>query len=326
MSRKPRSTAGSSHRSPQVSNVVSSPDEDEVAGIVITPPERIIEPDAGISKRQLAEYYAAVADWVTAHLAGRPLSLVRCPQGRQKQCFYQKHFTDTLPKAVRGVPIREKDGEDQYVVIDDIQGIVSLVQMGVLEFHPWGSTAEHVEQPDRLIFDLDPGEGVDWKIVVQTARDLADLLSELGLTSFVRTSGGKGLHIVVPIQRRAEWPAVREFTADVTWALIARAPERYARTMSKAERPGKIFVDYFRNQRGATAVASYSTRARSGFPVATPVTWEELSPKIQPNQWTIANLPARLKRLKKDPWERFFSIRQSLTSQILKAVKAARES
>lgn len=292
------------------SSAVSSVD---VAGVAISHPLRVLYPEMGLTKQDLAEYYESIADWILPHVVNRPLTLVRCPGGRTGQCFYQKHLADEPPEHFRGVSIKEKSGTGRYVVIDDLAGLVSLVQMGVLEIHPWPARADNVEAPDRLVFDLDPGEGVPWKNVVVAARDVRDRLGELGLESFLRTSGGKGLHVVAPLARRNSWDEIKAFAKAVADRLVRQAPDRYIATMSKAKRRGKVFVDYLRNHRGATAIASYSTRAREGAPVAAPLAWHELSVRIKPNGFTVKNVPQRLAKLKADPWEGFFKVRQSLT-------------
>jgi bifunctional non-homologous end joining protein LigD len=225
-----------------------------------------------------------------------------------------------MPKKVRGVAIKEKEKRENYVVIDDLSGLISLIQIGVLEFHPWPARADDVERPDRLVFDLDPGEGVAWRAVVDGAREVCDFLSRLGLESFLRTSGGKGLHVVVPLSRRNSWSQLKEFAKGVADAITAQAPDRYIATMSKAKRHGKVFIDYLRNQRGATAVASYSTRSRAGAPVATPLAWDELPSRIKADSFRVKNLPKRLESLEADPWHDFFSVKQSLTAKMLSAV------
>ncbi|MEX2575043.1 MAG: DNA ligase D [Halofilum sp. (in: g-proteobacteria)] len=291
-----------------------------VCGVTLSHPERVLYPQQNITKAQLAEYYAEVADWMLPQVAGRPLSLVRCPQGQPGQCFYQKHLQDGAPEAVSTVEIAEKDQRIGYGVIDDAAGLVALAQMGVLEIHPWGARADQPERPDRLIFDLDPGEGVAWRSVIQAAREVGARLEELGLRSFVKSTGGKGLHVVAPLQRRQDWDRVKAFAGAVAHRLAAEAPERYLAKMSKAERRGRVFIDYLRNARGATAVAPYSTRAREGAPVATPLRWDELARLRDPRKYTLTNLPTRLKRLEASPWEDFFDIRQSITRKAARAV------
>jgi bifunctional non-homologous end joining protein LigD len=284
-----------------------------IAGVPISNPDRVLYPEMGLTKLGLAEYYESIAKWILPHVVNRPLTLVRCPEGRSKQCFYQKHLSGTRPEAVRGISIREKGGASEYVVIDDLAGLVSLVQMGVLEFHPWLARADNVEAPDRLIFDLDPGEGVRWKAVIDAARELRDRLEELGLETFLRTSGGQGLHVVAPLSRRNTWDELKSFARAVADDMVRRNPDGYIATLSKAKRSGRVFIDYLRNQRGATAIASYSTRAREGAPVAAPLAWRELSVRVKPNSYTVADMPRRMASLKADPWNGFFAVKQSIT-------------
>jgi bifunctional non-homologous end joining protein LigD len=288
----------------------------EVAGVRLTNPDRVLYPEQGYTKKDLAEYYDQIADWILPYVAERPLTLVRCPEGHLGECFYQKHLTGAMPDAVGGVKIKEKGKTEEYVMIRDLAGLISLVQMGVLEMHPWPARSDNVERPDYLVFDLDPGEGVTWTDVVQGAKDVRQRLEDVGLKTYLRTSGGKGLHVCVPITRRNTWDEVKQFAKSVADTMARDDPGRYIAIMSKAKRRGKVYVDYLRNQRGATAIASYSTRARSGATVATPLAWEELARLKQANGFNIENLPARLAKLKKDPWEDFFSTRQSLTREV----------
>ena len=285
-------------------------DDATVAGVTITHPERVIYPEQGLTKQDLAEYYEAVADWILPYVAGRPLTLVRCPQGREGKCFYQKHLTDSLPDALRGVVV-DKD-EAEYVVLDDVSGLVSLVQMGVLEIHPWGSRAESLEKPDQIVFDLDPGPGVAWEQMIAAARAVKKRITGYKLKPFVRTSGGKGLHIVIPLKPGATWEEVKEYAKTVAHYMQHDDPDLYIATASKAKRDKKIFVDYLRNSRGATSVACYSTRARSGAPVAMPLRWEELGKLKSADQYTVENCLRRMSSLRKDPWDEFFKVRQTL--------------
>jgi bifunctional non-homologous end joining protein LigD len=288
----------------------------EVAGVRLTNPDRVLYPDAGITKRDLATYYEKISEWILPYVAERPLTLVRCPEGHTGECFYQKHLTGSMPDAVEGVMVKEKGKSEEYVMIRDVAGLVSLVQMGVLEMHPWPARRDNIERPDYLVFDLDPGEGIAWKDVVQGARDVRDVLEKVGLTTFLRTSGGKGLHVCVPIARRNDWDEVKQFAKSVADRMETEQPDRYIATMSKAKRRGKVYVDYLRNQRGATAIASYSTRARAGATVATPISWDELGKLKAANTFDIKNVPTRLGRLKRDPWAEFFSTKQSLAREI----------
>jgi bifunctional non-homologous end joining protein LigD len=290
--------------------------EATIAGVRLTHPERVLYPEQGITKRDLAEYYECIADWILPYVVKRPLTLVRCPEGYTGECFFQKHLTGTMPDTFRGVMIKEKGQREKYVAVNDLPGLVSLVQMGVLEIHPWPAREDNVERPDYFVFDLDPGEGTTWKDVVHGARELRERLEAVGLTTFLRTSGGKGLHVVVPIDRRTTWDDFKQFAKSVADTMTREAPDLYIATISKAKRSGKIFIDYLRNQRGATAIASYSTRRRSGAPVATPIAWDELNAKTRPDMFNIVNLPKRLEKLKKDPWIDFFKVRQSITAKI----------
>jgi bifunctional non-homologous end joining protein LigD len=292
-----------------------SPREKGIAGVRVslTHPERVLFPDTGLTKVGLANYYAQIAEWILPHLKDRPLSLVRCPDGQAAgKCFYQKHVGAGTPKSLGRVLIEEKNGPEEYVYVSDVAGLVGLVQISVLEIHPWGSRRDNVEKPDRLTFDLDPGPGIAWKQLVEAALATRELLSEHGLDSFVKTTGGKGLHVVVPLApRRHDWDDAKRFCKHVAGMLADQAPKKYTITMAKAARQGKIFVDYLRNDRGSTAVAAYSTRARQGAPVSTPINWNELTAISGSDHFRVENLPARLASLKRDPWAKIDEIRQS---------------
>jgi bifunctional non-homologous end joining protein LigD len=220
------------------------------------------------------------------------------------------------------VNVSEDGAPDYNLAIDDLAGLISLVQMGVLEIHVWGSRARQLEKPDRLIFDLDPDPAVDWPEVVAAAREIRVLLEELGLTSFLKTTGGKGLHVVVPVLPRAEWGAAKPFCRAVADFMVRTAPDRFIATMSKAARKGKIFIDYLRNGRGSTAIAPYSTRAKPGATVSAPISWEELTSNLRSDHFTIENLPARLSKLKKDPWAALAKTKQSITAAMVKRLAA----
>lgn len=266
-------------------------------GVKITSRERVIFPGSGQTKGDLAEYYAAIAPLLLAHAAQRPVSLVRCPQGRAKACFFQKHDGGALGDHVRHVPIREKDGgSEDYLYVDDQTGILQCVQMGTFEFHGWASRVVDVEQPDRLIFDLDPDEGLGFADVKQAAMDLRARLADLGLVSFAMLSGGKGVHVIVPLTPGHDWAQHTDFAHRFAEALSLAEPARFLATMSKARRKGKIFIDWLRNQRGATAVVPYSARARDTAPVAAPVSWDELADIESPARWTIADSAELLER------------------------------
>ena len=294
---------------------------DLFAGIRLTHPDRVLFPDAKITKRDLAVYYAAVAPFLLPHVKGRPLSLVRCPNGASKACFYQRHLGESMPEAVRGIRIKEQAGMATYIAIDDLAGLISLVQMGVLEIHPWGSREDRLDRPDRLIFDIDPAEDLAWGDVVRAGRHVKDRLEDLGLSSFVRTTGGKGLHVVVPLVRRASWEELKDFAKSFADALVREKPKNYIAQSSKAKRAGKIYLDYLRNEQGATAVAAYSTRARPGACVATPLAWDELTPSLRPERFNTRTVPERLETMKQDPWHGFFEARQTITKGMLAQVE-----
>jgi DNA ligase D len=285
---------------------------DLIEGVNLTHPDKVLYPEQAITKLALAEYYRSVAQWMLPHVASRPISLVRCPMGQQKNCFFQRHAGSGIPPQIREVEISGFEESGAYLYLTDISGLIALVQMGVLEIHPWGSRVDRPERPDRIIFDLDPGEGLSFADVVPAAREVRRFLADAGLASFVKTTGGKGLHVVVPITRRYAWPEVKAFAKRAAELLAAAAPGQYLTRISKAERKGRIFIDYLRNDPTSTAVGPYSTRARAGAPVATPLAWEELSPKLQPRDFDIASVPKRLQRLRQDPWAEMSRLRQSL--------------
>ncbi|EKV31303.1 ATP-dependent DNA ligase [Caenispirillum salinarum AK4] len=290
-------------------------------GVKISNPDRVIYPQQGLTKRQLAEYMDFVAPRMLPFVKDRPLGLVRCPEGRGEQCFFQRHPGMGLGKSVSGTPVTEKGRTKTHVMVTDEAGLIGLVQSGVMEIHPWGARADDLEHPDVMVIDLDPHESVPFKDVRAAARDVRDRLSDLGLESFVKTTGGKGLHVVVPLpQRRNDWAEVKGFAQALARALAQEEPDRFVAVMTKAKRTGRIFIDYLRNGHGATAVAPYSSRAREGAPVAVPVTWEELSRVPSGDKWTVETLPARLKRQKADPWAGYFDVRQSLTKKAMRAL------
>ena len=282
-----------------------------VAGISLSHPGRIYWDDAGVTKRELAEFYVEIWDWMRPHIVGRPLVLVRCPDGAAGQCFFQKHASGMDSTHLHLVP----EKRDKIIAIDDLSGLISLVQAGVLELHTRGTTIDHREEADRLVFDLDPGPGVGWKDLVAAAREVRERLHKLKLESFLKTSGGKGLHVVLPI-KPTPWETAKGFTRAVAEAMAADSPDRYVATTSKSERGHKIFIDYLRNSREATAVAPYSTRARSGAPVSVPIAWSDLGALGNADRYTLRNLPARLERLHGDPWERIGRLRPSIDKWI----------
>jgi bifunctional non-homologous end joining protein LigD len=304
----------------------SAGDAADVAGIRISNADRVVYPQRGLTKLDVARYYESIADFILPHLVDRPLTVVRCPQGLAGSCFFQKHVRETLPPPVRGVQVEESGNVGRYVAIDNLQGLITLVQFGALELHPWGSRVERLEQPDRLVFDLDPAPEVPWPAVVAAARRVREVLQELRFESFARTTGGKGLHVVVPLAARADWDLAKRFARRVAETLVARWPDDYIATASKARRRGKVYVDYLRNSRGATAVASYSTRASQGATVATPVAWDEVTPGLKPERFHVQSVPRRLASIEHDPWEGFARRRQSVSpASVERAERAARD-
>jgi bifunctional non-homologous end joining protein LigD len=272
------------------------------AEVRISNRDRVIFPESGQTKGELADYYAAVAPLMLTWAAGRPVSLVRCPQGRAKKCFFQKHDSGSFGPHVHHVPITEKDGHaEDYLYVEDAAGILACVQMGTIEFHGWGSRTVDVEAPERMVFDLDPDEGLDFADVRTAARDLRKRLADLGLTSFAMLTGGKGVHVVVPLVPGHSWDAHKDFSKRFAEAIAMAEPERFTANMSKAKRKGRIFLDYLRNQRGSTAVLPYSARARDGAPVAVPVAWDELESMRNARPFSIADAPALLARASAGP-------------------------
>lgn len=272
-------------------------------------PDRIYWEDVGITKQDLAEYYVRVWKWMAPHVVGRVLALVRCPEGATAECFFQKHARAGVDKS-RLHLVNEPDG-DESISVDDLAGVIALVQAGVLEIHTRGTTIDRLEEADRLVFDLDPGPGLNWKDVVAAAREVRRRLAALGLTSFVKTSGGKGLHVVLPI-RYTPWNEAKAFCRRIAEQMADDDPDRYLATAKKSSRANRIFVDYLRNSREATAVAPYSTRARPAAPVSVPVAWEELGSLKSSAQYTVLNLQQRLSRLARDPWQGIGRLKQAL--------------
>jgi bifunctional non-homologous end joining protein LigD len=272
---------------------------DMIGHVRLTHPDRIYWDDAGVTKRDLAEFYKGIWDWIRPHLVKRPIALLRCPEGSARHCFFQKHVSAGIDG--KFLPqVREPDG-DKIITIDNIDGLITLVQGGVLEVHIRGTTAGHLKQADRLVFDLDPGPGTTWPDIVAAAREVRERLRALKLDSFVKTSGGKGLHVVLPI-KFTPWDEAKDFAHAFAAAMAADSPDKYVAIAAKSKRRGRIFVDYLRNSREATAVAPYSTRARPGAPVATPIDWSELGKLKSADQYTVLNLAQRLGKLRKDPW------------------------
>jgi bifunctional non-homologous end joining protein LigD len=258
--------------------------------IAISNRARVIYPESNITKGQLADHYAEVAAIMLPWVGSRPVSLVRCPQGRAKKCFFQKHDAGSFGDKVHHVGITEKDGhEEPYLYVDDLEGLMTCVQMGTIEFHGWGARIEDVEKADRLVFDLDPDEGLDFEAVRAAAFQFRDILKSLGLTTFPMLTGGKGVHVIAPQTPRAEWPEVKAFAAGLAHVVAQSDPSHFTAVLSKAKRKGRIFVDYLRNQRGATAIMPYSARSRPGAPVSAPITWTEMKTIDAPSHFHVGD-------------------------------------
>jgi bifunctional non-homologous end joining protein LigD len=280
----------------------------EVAGVRLSHPDRVYFPEIGVTKSEIAQYYERMADRVLPGLVHRPLSLVRCPETYTK-CFYQKSANKSIPAFVPRVVVRK--GREAYAMVTDLRTVIALVQVGVLELHVWGSRADKLDRPDILVFDLDPGPDVSWRDLADTALLLRGVLEELGLTPFLRSTGGKGLHLVTPIERRSSWEEVKGFAQAIATQLVRAAPDRYTIDIAKAKRKGKIYIDYLRNDRESTAIASWSLRAREGAPVAATLHWDELR-SDQRLLFTLREAPARLEL--PDPWAGFDDARRALTA------------
>lgn len=280
------------------------------AGVRLTSPEKMLYPEDAISKLELAAYFQMVAKWMLPQLSDRPIVLVRCPDGRHEESFYQKHPAPGSPDSLRQILVKE---DERYFVVDNEKGLISFAQIAALEVHAWGSRSDKLDYPDRLIFDLDPDTELPWNVVRAGAHQVRGLLQELGLVSFVKTTGGKGLHIVVPIERRHDWAEVKAFSRQVAQLIVKLDPRSYTANMSKVQRHGKIYIDYLRNNRDATAVAAYSPRVRSDASVSVPLSWKELDKIPSSSHFTIRNLAKRLTKLRSDPWQEMKQIRQTLT-------------
>ncbi len=283
--------------------------------------DKVLWPEAGITKAQLLAYTAVTAEWSLPHVADRPLTLVRCPNGHTAQCWFQKHAGKGTPASIRRVAIREAGNDDALAMyIDDLRGLLAVAQLGALELHTWGSHVKDVERPDLIVFDLDPDPALPWARVVEGAHELRTRLAALDLESWVKTTGGKGLHVCVPITPRAGWDDVKAFSRAIAEATVAAAPARYTINAAQARRTGKTYLDYLRNGRGATFIAPYSPRRRPGAPVATPITWDELDAGILPSTLTMLTIPARLGALPADPWKGLRTARQTITAAARRAV------
>lgn len=299
-------------------------------GFKLTNLDKVLYPDDGITKGDVIAYLAVVAEYALPHLAERPLMIARCPNGirahaatRNKPCFYQKHVLPGSPPAIHTVA--DSDGDHgEYMRVHDMPGVVALAQLGTLEIHTWGAHADNLDQPDLIVLDLDPDPGVAWDRVALAALELRRRLHDAGLESFVKTTGGKGLHVVAPITRGIGWDDFKAFTRALVEAVQHDDPTHYTTNMAKAQRRGKIFLDYLRNGRGATFIAPYSPRARPGAPVAVPISWEELAHGVDPSRLTTASVPRRLATLQDDPWAGIHEVEQAITAHAWRTVGGKR--
>ena len=287
-------------------------------GVRVTHPGRVIDPGSETTKGDLAAYMEAVAERMFPHVEGRPLMLRRCPDGIHRECFFQKHPSTPLPPSLATVSVTESKGKRPYVSVRTPAGLVSLVQMGAVEVHVWGSRADRDDRPDRMVFDLDPDPSVSWNETVRTAHSIRTRLEEIGLTSVAKTTGGKGIHVVVPIRRGPDWKTVADLSGAIASEFARGDPGRFTTHLAKDKRRGRILIDTLRNRRGATWVAPYSPRAREGLTVSTPIAWSELSPRFASERLTIATVPKRLQR--PDPWSGMERVTQTITASMLRDI------
>ncbi|MGO7987722.1 non-homologous end-joining DNA ligase [Rhizobium leguminosarum] len=284
-----------------------SPRHPPASDVSLTHPDRLYWPDEGVTKQALADYYAAVWPFMAPYVVNRPLALLRLPDGiKSHQRFFQKHAWKGMNTHIEEIADPQDADGEKLLRIADFNGLVALVQSAVLEIHPWGVTTDDWEKPDMITMDLDPGEDVAWSAVISAALELKARLEARGLAAFVKTSGGKGLHVVTPLAPKAGWADVKDFAHSLAESMSADAPDKYLATATKAKRGGHIYIDYLRNGRGNTAVAAYSTRARSGAPVSMPLDWSELNEVSGPAAFTLGNVPQRLETQPRDPWGNFF--------------------
>jgi bifunctional non-homologous end joining protein LigD len=289
-------------------------------GVKLTSPGRVVYPDDGVTKAKLIAYYAAVSERMLTYVEDRPLSLVRAPGGLKGQTFFQKHDNGGFPEVVKKIAIEEKaeEGTKDHMYLTNAAGLAACVQMNTLEFHIWGARISNVEKAERIIFDIDPDEGLDFADVRAGAFHIREALGEWGLESFPMVTGGKGIHVIAPVRAITEWPLVKDFCHAFADRLEATQPERFTSNIRKVKRKGRMFVDYLRNERGSTAIGPFSTRARKGCPVAVPVGWDEIETLTAANLFTLETAAARAHE--KDPWPDYFKLSQSITKGMVEAV------
>jgi bifunctional non-homologous end joining protein LigD len=305
---------------PAKSGVAKAKGDPVFDGIKLTSPDKVLYPDVGVTKLDLASYYQTIVSYILPYVVNRPISLVRCPEGCNKECFFQRHAMKGMSDAIKQVAIRGGESKEKYLYIESEAGLFGLAQIGVLEIHDWGVSLDHLYEPDRLVFDLDPDEGLDLDVLKSAAVEVREFLADLGLKSFLKSTGGKGLHVVAPIAPRLGWDEVKAFAKAVADTLVDVRADRYTANPLKKTRKGKIFVDYLRNQRGGSAIVNYSTRSKPNASVACSLGWDELKGLKVASPYTLKTLPLRLKAKKRDPWEGFFSTRQSISAKAKKAL------
>jgi bifunctional non-homologous end joining protein LigD len=291
-------------------------------GVSISNPDRVMYDRPRLTKLDVVRYYDRIAPSMMPHVEGRPLTLVRCGEGLRGDCIYMKHSKVWAPPALTRVKIKEKTKIGDYLVIETPEALVSLAQMDILEIHTWNTRYEKVECADRIVLDLDPGPEIAWTTVVGAARAVRGLLHALDLESFVKTTGGKGIHVVVPLAPREEWSVCLDFARAAAEALARHDPALFTTTFAKRGRERQILIDYMRNNRTNTSVAAFSTRARAGAPVSIPLSWTELTPKLDPSRFTVETVPNRVERQRIDPWAGYFRSRQRLSKKAVAALDA----
>ena len=283
-----------------------------VAGVRVSHPDKLMFAELGLTKLDIARYYESVAKWMLPHLIGRPLTLVFCPNGVDRGCTYLRHTKVWGPKAIRRVKIQEKTKVGEYMVVESLEGLVSLAQMNVLEIHTWNSTVDRIERPDRIILDLDPGKRVPWREVIAAAKAVRKALLSLGLKTWVKTTGGRGLHVVLPIVPDTDWEDCLEFARAIATVMVEHDPARYTMDFRKAGRDRKVLIDYLRNNRTNTSVCAFSVRARERAPVSMPLDWKDLTPSLKPERFSVTAAPAMFARLRSDPWRGYWRTKQRL--------------
>jgi bifunctional non-homologous end joining protein LigD len=293
-----------------------------VDSIRISHPDRLIYSD--ITKLDLARYYESIGEWILAHVDGRPLTLVHCPSGISGKCAYMRHSKVWGPRELRRVRIAEKTKVGEYLVAESVAAVIALVQMGVVEIHTWNSRVDDIERPDRIVWDLDPGPDVAWTQVVSAARQLRALLDVLGLQCWAKTTGGRGLHVALPLRRERSWSDCLAFSRNVADAMVRADPGTFTTGFAKAGRERKILIDYLRNNRTNTSICAYSSRARPGAAVSTPITWSELSVRLRPERFTVQTIPKRLRQLRDDPWAGYWKASQRISAKVFAAVAGLR--